>query len=954
MQEHLARIRALWTDGLAAQVCHRLSPEVGHFDMFAPWVAHDQLTLSAVLSRIAAEDIRGSSPQVTSNQLLSAGIVDSGVPAPVVARDLVMPVLRTVRAHGVPWERWWDIRGLNVLLVELWTGRRLSAYSRETVRRELVALWRVPDEYLDTILANAADPFTCLPADLLFESATGTAKKLMHGLIAIGKAKISFEEEFLQTRPQLTDRHDLAEVARRLQRRSELERMVHRYIRNISAEVNANFRSDLDMWDAQMRQVASSLTAYELELMRPATDDERYGDECLLAGQGFLQARLLMDDALLWKTKSHDAVDVSVPDWMVDEIVTCGTRFFHARVGPHPVWLATAETEGHLAAMHALTESGARYGFGVEDYGDGVRMWLEFPLPPGQPGPAYQAPYTYSLAWVEHAWELLHLATVGYARLCVVRLVGDGELEAVDSTWLELPGEMCARGKEAAVTALRRLVGDEPTAINMRVVTEGLDQAAEVAFRSSENAKGEDVHDEVSLVSGSDEYRNFVSAARHLARIRAQHVAGLLDGRGVEEVDVQMKSAEEERHRTLELLRATLDRGKSKARSNRSHGAVPLDGQTLFVHLINRFGRLQLAAGWDSSGRTKFELFSCEELPLAQMVEVIHEWVRHSLDYQGPVWRDHLQRLLSACTELAQSITEITAGNQLRRLVLSPTPPMELLPLHAVPLDTAHSVTLSDAFDHVAYAPTARLVSAIQRSERRQAEVEVLVVAHSGAGIPGIDPIGGPIAEAHLIATLRGGAKVLSEEEATPARALQEMSKARIVHVASHGLTHPNRWAAGLALQGRSLGQATLTTSRVLADGTFSSVDLVILNACRTGSHESTTLAVQTLRSLESAFLARGARAVISTLWEITDLQGLVFSAVLHAHLGVGVDPHTAYRDTIHYLRMRQWRVVSRHEVVVSAESLISANLPGWRSYLDQQASENPLFWAAFKITGSA
>jgi CHAT domain-containing protein len=171
--------------------------------------------------------------------------------------------------------------------------------------------------------------------------------------------------------------------------------------------------------------------------------------------------------------------------------------------------------------------------------------------------------------------------------------------------------------------------------------------------------------------------------------------------------------------------------------------------------------------------------------------------------------------------------------------------------------------------------------------------------------------------------------------------------------VASHGLTHLNRWAAGLVLQGSSLGAATLTTSRILAEGTFSSVDLVILNACRTGTHEGTGRTVQTLRSLESAFLARGAKAVVSTLWEITDLQGVVFSAVLHAYLGAGVDPHTAFTDTTRYLRAGQWQWFFEGGPLLSAESAIDSVLPDWRSHLDQQAAENPLFWAAFKITGA-
>jgi hypothetical protein len=37
---------------------------------------------------------------------------------------------------------------------------------------------------------------------------------------------------------------------------------------------------------------------------------------------------------------------------------------------------------------------------------------------------------------------------------------------------------------------------------------------------------------------------------------------------------------------------------------------------------------------------------------------------------------------------------------------------------------------------------------------------------------------------------------------------------------------------------------------------------------------------------------------------------------------------------------------------VCAAESAIDAMLPDWRHHLDQQAEENPLFWAAFKITG--
>ncbi|UPZ28490.1 CHAT domain-containing protein [Streptomyces sp. LRE541] len=935
-------MRSVWVDALAARVCRELRPDTCRSGMFPAWVEDDPLALAALLARIAVEDIKGSSPQAIGDHLRSTGLVDARAPGLVVAEDLVMPVLRTVRKKGVPWERWWDVTGLHVLLIELWAGRRLSTQSTEVVREELASVWRTLDHQVETFLHNAEDPYASLPPDLLHESATDRARAFLETLVVGGWVKITRSEDVLRSRPALTDRPDLAEVVKRLHRRLDLENAMER-MKNPSAELLAGLRTDLDAWDAEMGRVWSQLTAHELTLLAPATEDDRYAEECLVAGKGLSQVRLLMDDALLWEPQP--SANSSLPEWMVEEIVTAGTRFFHVQTGPHPVWLATAETDTQMAAMRVLIEPGARYAFEIDEYGDGLRLWFSFPTFPDDSAPLLQVPYTYSLTWVEHAWELLHLATVGFARLTVVQIVGDGDLKAVGSIWLRLPEEVCTRGKKAAITALRGLVGAETQTIRQRIATDGLDRAAEVAFRSCENAKGEDIHEELALVSDAPEYRRFMGAVRDLARARARHASSLLNHEVTHETSAELKSAAEERQRTLELLRAADDRENAKA--------ALLDDRTVFIHLINRYGRLQLAASWTRAGRPHFDLVACEDLLLRNLADGVEEWTERSPDHPGNTWHDDVERLVSECGELARAIIEMTAPSGCDRLILSPTAPLELLPLHAAPLDSERTVTLSDAFEHITYAPTVRLVSAIQGSSRNVAGVGVLVVAHGGGHLPDISWIGGPLCEAELIANLQGNAEVLRQEEATPARALHAMSRARIVHVASHGLSHPNRWAAGLALHGSSLGEATLTASRILANGDFSSVDLVVLNACRTGAHEGTGRTVQTLRSLESAFLARGAKAVISTLWGITDLLGLVFSAVLHAHLGSGLDPRAAYADTIRYLRAHQWRVSSQQGPVSSAESAIDSVLPEWRNHLNQQVAENSLFWAGFKITGA-
>lgn len=953
MPDSLSRIRSTWADSLTARVCRELGPDPSYYDMFPQWVADEPSALAALLARIAVEDIKGSSPLAISDNLRSTALVDSRVSRRIITGELVMPVLRTVRKKGVPWQRWWDVSGLHALLIELWAGHRLSTQPMEMVREELASVWRTPANILETALRNTVDPYVSLPPDILHESATGRASMCFQALVSGGWIKITRGDDILRARPELTDRPDLAEVAKRLQSRTDLENAVDR-IRNPSAEFLVELREDLDIWDGRMYQVLSCLTAYELDLLMFGTEDDRYAEECLAAGRGIYKAPLLADNALLWEPNMND-LSSSVPDWMVEEVVTGGTRFFHVQGGPHPIWLATAETDTHLAAMQALIEPGAQYAFTIEAYGDGLRIWLVFPTPLGDPSPPLRAPYTYSLAWVEHAWELLHLAVVGYVRLGVVRLEGDGELKAVGSFWLVLPEELQSACKNAAIAALRQLVGDDTQSINQKMANEGLDHTGAVAFWICENAKAEDIQEELTSVSDNIEYRKFMYAARHLARARAWEASHLLDGKDTREASVAVAAAIEDRQRAREILRADVSRGVGRPGASCEDDMLLLGEQTTFVHLINHYGGLQIAACTTGAGRANFDLASCEELSRGNYFrKVVDEWVRLPQDAPGHVWYEFLKQALAAFSEMAEVILEMIGQHEFGRLIISPTAPLELLPLHAVPLRAPQAVTLSDVFDHVAYAPTARLAAAIKRSQRHSVSAEVLVVAHSGDGVPGLSSIVGPLCEAELIAGLCDDAEVISQEEATPDRILKAMSRARIVHVAAHGLTHINRWAAGLVLHGSSLGAATLTASRILAEGTLSGVDLVILNACRTGTHEGGGRSVQTLRSLESAFLARGAKAVISTLWEITDLQGVVFSAVLHAYLGAGMNPHSAFTDTTRYLRAGHWQDPSQGGPLLSAELAIDSVLSDWRSHLHQQATENPLFWAAFKITGVA
>ncbi|WP_030392144.1 CHAT domain-containing protein [Kitasatospora purpeofusca] len=949
MRDHLNQLRNSWTDELAASVCRKLAPETDHADLLVAWVTEDPLTLAGLLSRIATRDITANSPVTISAEIADSGLTAAGVSVSRVARELVMPVLHRFRWSGAPWDHWWDIQRLNIALLELWTGRRLSTRPKGEVLREMMMIWDLQREPPDDIMENSTRPFDFLPPNFFDEPGAETATQPMKILVSTGYYRLESEEDIIRDLPALTDRPDLQEMVRRHRRRNTLKHLARQDI-SIPVEIREKLESDLSRWDAQNTEMLLKLTAHELELITPLPDDKQYGHRCLMEMATFTRAWLLPEDALLWEPAFHDPAEPA-PHWIAEEIVTCGARSFHTNAGPHPLWLATIETNEHLEAVERLMAPGSRNAMGIE-YEDGeVRLQLILPTVGSDSPP--RVPYTYSLSFVEHAWELLHLATVGYVRLCIARLIDDGEVRPFGAITIFLPAEVIPRIHAEAVVALRRMIGEETSTIRNRIAFEGLDEQSEAAFYSCENAKAEDLHDELLWHQDDAMLTKFIESSRRLARARSRRASSILD-RQDEFLDnyANEESLVEDRQRALENLRGArkLDTGD---RADSSQGVRSIEDRTMFVHLANRFGFLHVIASWHRQGESHFEILSSGELPIERLVDATQEWVDARETDTESTRHERLNQILSPCTTAAVSIAATAAANNLTHLALSPTAPLDLIPLHSVPLDSTGTSTLVDAFEQLTYIPTERLLSAIRRTPRPGATSKILVVAHSGAGVPGMAPIDGPRAEARLISALHRDVEIVQEEAATPERALQSMTHARIVHVSSHGLTHQNRWAAGLVLHGASIGEATLTTSRILADGAFTGVDLVILNACRTGAHEGSATAVQTLRTIESAFLARGTRAVVSTLWEITDLLGVVFSTALHALLASGAAPGAAFRDTIRYLRSGDWHAHAREEPLRSAESLLSELHREWRRDLDREATQNPLFWATFRITGA-
>ena len=173
---------------------------------------------------------------------------------------------------------------------------------------------------------------------------------------------------------------------------------------------------------------------------------------------------------------------------------------------------------------------------------------------------------------------------------------------------------------------------------------------------------------------------------------------------------------------------------------------------------------------------------------------------------------------------------------------------------------------------------------------RRRALRAALVVGDpSMPELPGtgerLDPLPAARREARWVAG-RLGVRALTGEDATESVVAAALARAPLIHLATHGLAYGSDARARdsfVALAPDSLSDGLLTVAEVLDDPALAlTADLVVLSACQTGSgvlwqSEGTV-------GLSRAFLARGARSVLVSLWSVSDDATELLMRRLYTH----------------------------------------------------------------------
>jgi CHAT domain-containing protein len=178
------------------------------------------------------------------------------------------------------------------------------------------------------------------------------------------------------------------------------------------------------------------------------------------------------------------------------------------------------------------------------------------------------------------------------------------------------------------------------------------------------------------------------------------------------------------------------------------------------------------------------------------------------------------------------------------------------------------------------------------------------------------------------------------------------MQAGRIIHLATHG-----RWwrddpfASSLDLRLRGPFDRYISAAEIYRDVSLSGAELVLLSACDTGRSPSLNHGIETYSGLDAAFLAKGARAVVSTLWPIDDLAAMLFMTSLHAELAGGHSLSIAFSRSVELLRAGAVANLADDHPVSAA---IDAAGIAWRDVASERAHvlEATRTWSAFKVSG--
>jgi len=309
----------------------------------------------------------------------------------------------------------------------------------------------------------------------------------------------------------------------------------------------------------------------------------------------------------------------------------------------------------------------------------------------------------------------------------------------------------------------------------------------------------------------------------------------------------------------------------------------------------------------------------------AQVVSNPEHQERDAKIIPSPTPQDDNQFLHQLYNLLIEPIKQLLPTDENAHVILIPQGTLFLLPFAALQDESGKCLVEKHT---IRIAPSIQVLDLTRHQKRvKQQGSEVLIVGNPtmpkialeiGKSAQRLEPLPGSKEEAIEIARLMK-TKYLTGDEATKIAILQNMPRARIIHLATHGLLDDFKGknvpgAIALAPYGEDDG--ILTADDILDQEL--NAELLVLSACNTGRGRVTGDSVV---GLSRSFISAGVSSIVVSLWAVPDAPTAFLMKAFYQNLKNNLDKAQALRQAM-LMTMKQ--------------------------------NPNPRAWAAFTLIGEA
>jgi CHAT domain-containing protein len=861
-------------------------------------------------------------------------------PGPGTVTTLIVPLCERYRMGSLPWPRWWRPDEVTATLLRWYVRARAAARGIERMVPELLHRWDLSDDEATEVLVNATADIVEAPR-IFVDRGHDPASRWLHKVAASKEFRTKVDAALAQYSAALHDRDDLLAMVRY----RETHNAIAERLNAASGWRDPVVDTAVERLEAALEAsgtVLLSLSPYERRLLEPEGQLES-----LFARAMEIRHRTFTIDVSGHANPLPDRVDGvwQTTQWLEDYVYHQGGRIMRRSAGPIAHWTIVLEDMGEALAVAELLEDPTYIpGGGFAETSALAEFHLKLADDPSDP---LTAEFVYDDT-PDGLLDLVVLVQTRRVRLDVF-VLRDGALAGVGSRILGMPTAALARILDRLEPAVEALLAQTEASEQARLGLDRADIWARVAAidaaKSTELLAALDPELIVGVARVDAKRREAYRAARGalLDALAARASGAVASG------DAPVEDARTRYARTVEQLRAARPaRSKPQRRDDKARVGALVDGLvddrravlTLTLTRSPHDGSTRLGGFWVSgAGRARA---AGEVADSAVSLEQLQATTR--LPLEGP---SDLDALLEAAPTLGRDLVAPLLERGVRELTVVPISFIHALPLHLWPATgDPDGPRLCDVFDSFAYAPSLALLQQLSRQPARADAPAVAAVHGADLAFAG--------AEARVLSIL-GGDRTRVLPSVTKKALATEAAGAGLLHLACHGSwVIGDYWRSGLALDGASEANQWLSVAEIQNTLALRGTALVCLSSCESGVSASDIWRVDDYLGIDGAFLACGARAVVSTLWSVADLVSLLFTATMYHALSTGVSLAQAHRAAVSMFTSGDYRRLDHEHPVGALLERAGIDWPQELRDLDEAGDElrHPFYWGVFKLSG--